>query len=61
MGDVADNRLPSLVDVDVLHCDLLLAARPVAFQGFNLGREGSGQLVEGALGAVLLINRFHII
>jgi hypothetical protein len=32
----------------------LLPARPIAFQGLNLGREGPGQLIEGALGAILL-------
>src|SRR5437868_4379393 len=52
--DVADDGLPALVDGHVLDRDLLFASRPVALEGFHLDREGSGELVEGALGAVLL-------
>ena len=54
MRDVADDSLAAFVDVDMLDCHLLLTARTIPLQGFHLGREGAAQLVESALGAVLL-------
>ena len=38
----------------MLDYDLLLLSGAIPFEGFHLGREGSRQLVEGALDAVLL-------
>src|SRR5215208_844210 len=52
--DGADHSLPALVDSHVLHRDLLLTAGSVPLQRLHLSREGAGELVEGALGAVLL-------
>ncbi len=57
--DIADNRLSSPVDVDVLHRDLLLASSPVSLERLHLRREGPGELVEGAFGAVLLRDVVH--
>ncbi len=56
MSDAADNRLPTLVHCDVLHRDLLLSSGPVPPERFDLRREGASQLVEGAFGAVLLLD-----
>ncbi len=61
MSDIADNRLSSPVDVDVLHRDLLLSPGPVPPKRFDLGRKGACQLVEGAFGAVLLWQGLHMV
>lgn|GEM_PF-3878206 len=39
----------------MLHCDLLLAAGPIAFECLHLRCIGPRQLVKRALGAVLLL------
>ncbi len=54
MRNVADDSLATVIDRHMLHRNLLLAARAVFLQGFDLGSEGAGQLVEGAFGAILL-------
>lgn len=54
MRNVANDSLAAFVHRHMLHRNLLLAARAVFLQGFDLGSEGAGQLVEGAFGAVLL-------
>ena len=59
--DVADNGLSAFVDGDVLHDHLLLAAGAVAFQRFHLRRERARQLVESALGTVLLGDVIHVV
>src|SRR5215468_6704198 len=43
--DVADDGLPALVDVDVLHRDLLLAFAAVAIERIEQSRIGAGELV----------------
>ena len=53
LRDVADDGLTALTDRHMLHDYLLLTAGAIAFQRLHLRREGSRQLVEGALGAVL--------
>ena len=60
MSDAADNRLPALIHRDVLHRDLLLSPSPVPPERFDLCREGAGQLVEGAFGTVLLVDRIDV-
>ncbi len=45
-GDIADNRLPAVLDVDVLHDHSLLAAVAVFAQCLHLGRVGSRQTIE---------------
>ena len=45
MLDVADDRLPALVDVDVLDGDLLLALAAMAVQGFEQRGVGAGEPV----------------
>ena len=55
------NGLPARVDRHMLHSDLLLPARAVAFQGFHLRGVGSGQLVQCPLSGVLLRNGLHMI
>src|SRR4051812_2566962 len=52
--NIAHDRLPALVDGHVMHRDLLLAAGPVALERLHLSRKRARQLVEGALGTVLL-------
>ena len=62
-GDVADDRLPTLGDVDMLNRHLLLAAASVSLERLDLSGERPGELVECILGTVLLRNgldnRFH--
>src|SRR5262249_19323023 len=43
--DVADDGLTALVDVDVLHRDLLLAFAAVAIERIEQSRIGAGELV----------------
>jgi hypothetical protein len=52
--DVADDRLAAFSYGNMLHRDLLLAARPVALERLHLSCECPRELVERALGAVLL-------
>jgi hypothetical protein len=52
--DVADDRLPTVGDVDVLNGHLLLAATPVPLERLDLSGERPGELVEGIRGAVPL-------
>ena len=52
--DVADDRLAAFGYGNMPHRDLLLAARPVALERLHQGCECPGELVECALGAVLL-------
>jgi hypothetical protein len=59
LGHVADDRLAAFAHRHVLHPDLLLATGPVAFQRLHLGRKGSCEFAERALGAVLLLNGFN--
>jgi hypothetical protein len=59
-GDVADDRLPTLGDVDMLHRHLLLAAASVSLQCLDLRCERPGELVEGVLGAVLLYDKLDM-
>ena len=54
--DVADDRLAAFGYGNMLQRDLLLAARPVALERLHLGCKCPGELVESALGAVLLGN-----
>jgi hypothetical protein len=54
-GDVADDRLPTLGDVDMLNRHLLLAATSVSLERFDLSGERPGQLVEGIRGAILCL------
>jgi hypothetical protein len=44
----------------VLDFDGLLCATPVALKRFHLVGEGAHQLVEGVLGAVLLLDGVHV-
>ena len=53
-GDVADDRLPTLGDVDMLNRHLLLAAASVSLERLNLSGERPGELVKSALGGILL-------
>jgi hypothetical protein len=48
-ADVADDRLPTLGDVDVLNGHLLLAAASVSLERLDLRRERPGELVLGVL------------
>src|SRR5262245_438634 len=43
--DVADDGLTALVDVDMLHRDLLLALAAVPVEGIEQSRVGAGELV----------------
>jgi hypothetical protein len=52
--DIADDCLPALVHRDVLHANGLLASGSVTLERLDLCREGAGELIEGALRAVLL-------
>ncbi len=56
MRDAADNRLSALIHRNMLDRHLLLSPGPVPPERFDLGREGPSQLVEGAFGAVLLLD-----
>ena len=57
--DVPNYRLPAVLDIDVLHCDRLLAAVAVLAQGFHLGCEGARQFVECAFMGFELLNRLR--
>ena len=61
MGDIAHHSLAALVDVDVLHRDLLFAAGAVFAQRLHLRRKGAHELVKCLLGAVHLRNQVDII
>ena len=43
--DIPDNRLPTLMDVDMLDGDLLLSLASMAVKRLDLGDEGPRQLV----------------
>src|ERR1039457_7235005 len=60
MHYAADDGLPALVDGDMLHRDFLLSSGPVTLERLKLRREGSRELVESALRAVLLRDIFHM-
>jgi len=53
-ADVADDRLSSLGDVDMLNRHLLLALRTIVLEGRDLSGERPREFVERVLGAVLL-------
>jgi hypothetical protein len=59
-GDVADDRLPALGDVDVLNDHALFALRAVIFERLDLSGERSRELVKSRLGAVLLRETVHV-
>jgi hypothetical protein len=54
-----DNCLSAIVHRHVFHQNLLLSAGPVSLKRLDLRREGAGELIEGALHAVLLRNIVH--
>jgi hypothetical protein len=54
---VAHDRLPTIVDRHILHRELLLATRAVALERLHLACKRPGELVEGALRAVLSASR----
>src|ERR1700757_2659429 len=56
----ADNRLSTLVHRDVFDPDSLLASASISLERLDLRREGAGELIEGALRAILLRNGFHM-
>src|SRR5215213_2562291 len=58
--DRPDDRLPTGLDCDALDPHGLLAVATVALERFDLRREGSRKLVEGALGRILLRNGFDV-
>lgn len=49
VGDVADDGLAAVVNMDVLDGDLLLALAAVSLERLDLGGEGAGQFVEPPL------------
>ena len=53
-ADVANDRLPTLGDMDVLNGHLLFALRAIFLQRRHLRCEGACELVEGIRGAILL-------
>src|SRR5262249_43601552 len=52
--------LATLADRHMLHGDLLLATGSVALERLHLSCKGPGELVERALGAVLLRDVFYV-
>ena len=60
MRDVADDRLPTLIDGDMLHRDLLFSSGSIALERFELGCEGLRKSVESAFGAILLRDGFNM-
>ena len=54
-------QLPApLIHRDVLHADGLLASGSVSLERLDLRRKGAGELIEGALRAVLLRDVVHM-
>jgi hypothetical protein len=60
MRHIADDCLSALVHRDVLDPDGLIASAPVSLERLHLRREGPGELIEGALCTILLLNGFHM-
>jgi hypothetical protein len=54
--DVADDRLTTISDIDVLDDHALLAPRSIVLQGRHLRGERARQLIEGPLGGILLLD-----
>src|SRR2546426_440163 len=60
MGHVADNRLSAFIHCDVLYPNSLLTPASVSLERLHLRCERPGQLIEGALGTVLLGDGLHM-
>ena len=60
MVHIADNRLSALVHRHVFDPDGLITSAPVSFERLYLRRERPGELIEGALCTILLLNGFHM-
>jgi hypothetical protein len=60
MPHIADDCLSALIDRDVLHSDGLIASAPVSLERLHLCCKGPGELIEGALRAILLLDGLHI-
>jgi hypothetical protein len=56
MGDIADDCLAALMDMDMFHSDLLLATRAVTLQSLQLCREGPSEFIQGTLIAVVFLD-----
>ena len=55
-----DSLTAPLVRPDVLNANSSLASGSVALERLDLRSEGAGELIEGALRTVLLLNIFHM-
>jgi hypothetical protein len=58
LANIPDYRLPTFIDLNVMHSDLLLASRAILEQCFHLAGEGSYELVIGFFGIVQRDYRF---
>ena len=60
MGNVANDGLPALSDVYLLHRDRLFAAVPVSLESFHLDYKGSHKLVERSLRTIQRFKKFGL-
>ena len=60
MVHIANDRLSPLVHCDVLDPNRLIASAPVSLERLHLCCKSPGELIEGALRAILLGDIFHI-